>query len=66
MYRNLKPTTPQEWSVIVWTGVVILVSMSVTAFVFAGRADAPEQVAQLKSIGLWSGALAVVLFAIRR
>jgi len=66
MGYNLKPTTPEEWTVIAVTMTVILALIATGAFVFLGRAETTEQASQLRWIGLCSVALLPVVWIVRR
>jgi hypothetical protein len=66
MGYNLKPTTPEEWTVIAVTITAVLTLTAVAAFVLLGRAETAEQASQLRWIGFCSLALLPVIWIIRK
>jgi hypothetical protein len=66
MGYNLRPTTPEEWTVIAVAITVILTLIAVGAFVFLSRAETPEQASQLRWIGFCSMALLPVIWIVRK
>jgi hypothetical protein len=66
MGYNLKPTTPEEWTVIAVTITAILTLIAVGAFVFFGRAETAEQASQLRWVGFCSMALLPVIWIVRK
>ena len=63
-----KPTTPAQWQVIAWAGIVLFVVVGSVGLYFSFHAP-PEKVQlaqQLRSYSLTSYGLAVAVYAIKR
>ena len=59
-------TTSGQRTVAVWTLVLLLAAMGGIAFYFSTRAGNPDDIAQLRSIGYTSFALAAVILIVKK
>jgi hypothetical protein len=66
MGYNLKPTTPEEWTVIAVTITAILTLIAIGAVMFLSRAETTEQASQLRWIGVCSMALLPIVWIVRK
>jgi nicotinamide riboside transporter PnuC len=62
----LKPTTPEEATVIVWLVIVVAVAVGIGAFYYSTQASTPEDAAWLRKCGFISFGIAAVIFVGKR